>query len=183
MSPLFVILDDAPGLPCQGLLQRAPARRGVEVVTFGKGEPRRAAQRQRAFAGQQHMRRVVHDRPRRQDRVLGSEDAGHRAGAVFAPFHDRRVHFLGPGRSKDGAAPGVQQRIVLERDDRGRDGVERAAAGGEDASAGAQRLAQPGMVERAARRAHRIAAEGSGAAMDREGEFGSHHRERSVIVS
>src|SRR2546430_9650459 len=42
----------------EGLLQRPPAGRGMEVAAIGKGETLRPAQRERALADQQDMRRM-----------------------------------------------------------------------------------------------------------------------------
>ncbi len=79
---------------------------------------------------------MLHDRTCCQHRVFRPENPGDGARAAVASVHDRGIHLLRPGGGEDGAAPGVEQRVVLERDDRGGDGVERAAAGGEDGAAG-----------------------------------------------
>ena len=55
---------------------------------------------------------------RRQHRVFRPADAGDRAGPALAPVHHRGVHFLRAGGGEHRAAPGIEQRIVLERDDR-----------------------------------------------------------------
>jgi len=51
--------------------------------------------------------------------------------------------FPGSRRGKHGAAPGVEQRVILEGDDRGDNGIEGAAVRREDVAAGLQRPAQP----------------------------------------
>jgi hypothetical protein len=58
---------------------------------------------------------------------------------MLGPLHDRGVHLLRAGGGKDGAAPGIEQRVVLERDDGGANRAERAAAAREDVTAGGQR--------------------------------------------
>ena len=78
------------------------------------------------------MRRPLHHRARGEDRVFRAEDAGDRAGAAVAPVHDRGVHLLRAGGGEDGASAGVEQRVVLERDDGGGHRIERAAAVGEN---------------------------------------------------
>ena len=89
---------------------------------------------------------MLHDRARRQDRVSRPEDAGDGAGPAVAPIHHRGVHLLRAGGGEDGAAPGIEQRVVLERDDRRGHRIERGAAAGEHIAAGLQCAAQPGMV-------------------------------------
>ena len=89
---------------------------------------------------------MLHHGARRQDRVLRPENAGDRAGPAVAPVHHRGVHFLRAGGGEHRAAAGIEQRVVFQRDDRFRDRVERAAAGGEDRAAGLQSAAQPGVV-------------------------------------
>ena len=147
-------------LPAQSLLQGAPARLGMEIAGLGEGEPLLAGQRQRALADQQHVRRVLHDGPRRQHRVSRSEDAGDGTGPPLPPFHHRGVHFLGAGGGEHGAAAGIEQRVVLERDDGGGHRVERGAAGGENVAARHQGAAAGprGTARRGPGSSHRAAA-------------------------
>ena len=97
------------------------------------------AEGERAVADQQHMRRVFHDRARRQHRVLRSADPGDGPGTAVAPLHDGSIHLLRAGGGEDGAAPGIEQRIVLERDNGNRHCVERAAITSEDVAPGGER--------------------------------------------
>src|SRR6202022_1539469 len=85
----------------------------------------------------------------------------------------------------DGAVPGVEQRIVLERDDGLGHCVERAAALLEHALAGAYRTAQPGGVERLLLRREAAAGDGAGAAVDGDGRkrAGSRHEVLPLLVA
>ena len=132
-----------------------------------------AAESERAFAGQQHMRRMLHDGPRRQYRVFWATDAGDRAGAAFAPFHDRGIHLDRAAAGEAGAASGIEQRVVFEHQNGGAHRVERAAAGREDVMPRGQRCLQPGAVARAACLVHQTAAQGAGAAMYGERKAGA----------
>ena|SRR5215469_3777897 len=51
-----------------------------------------------------------------------------------------------PKSRKDAASPGIKQRVIFQGHDRLRDGIERAAAGGEDFATSCQREAQSMMV-------------------------------------
>ena len=52
------------------------------------------------------------------------------------PLHHARIHFLGPDRTEDAAAAGIEQRIVFEHDNGSRDRVQSTAAAGENIAAG-----------------------------------------------
>ncbi len=64
------------------------------------------------------MRRPLHDGSRGQYRVLRGRKGRRPRRRGGAPVHDPRgVHLLGAGAGKDRAAAGVEQRVVLKRDD------------------------------------------------------------------
>ena len=125
-----------------------------------------ATESQRAFADQQDVRRVLQTARAARIGFFGPQIAGDRAGPAVAPVHHRGVHLLRAGGGEHRAASGIEQRIVLERDHRFRDRIERAAAVGENRAAGLQRAAQPGMVFGLQPGAHRTAADRAGPAMD-----------------
>src|ERR1041384_394092 len=60
--------------PFENVLQGLPPVLGIEVIPFGEGKSLAAAESDRAFAGQQHMRRMLHDGTRRQNRVFWATD-------------------------------------------------------------------------------------------------------------
>ena len=93
------------------------------------------------------MRRALHDRPGGEDRVFGAADPGDGAGSAVAAVHDRGVHLVGAGGGRNGAAPGIEERVVFELDYRRRHRVERRAALGEDVAPGGERATEPGVVE------------------------------------
>jgi len=116
---------------------------------------------------------MLHDRASGQYRVLRAADAGNRAGAALASVHTRGVHLDRAGARKAGAAPGVKQRVVFERDHRGGHRVERRAARRENVAPGGQRRPQPGVVEHGARLIHQPSPQCAGAAMHGEHEAGA----------
>ena len=129
-----------------------------------------AAHRERAVADQQHMRCALHDEPGGMYRVARPEDASNRAGAPVAPIHYRGVHLLLAGCGEDGAAAGIEQRVVLERRDRRGRRIERGAAACQHLTARGQCPAQPGVVGRGLSFVHVGAAQGARAAMHGEAE-------------
>jgi hypothetical protein len=60
----------------------------------------------------------------------------------LAPVHDCGIHLLRPGCGEHCAAPGVEQRIVLKRGNRGGNGVERVTTLRENIATGIERTAQ-----------------------------------------
>ena len=111
---------------------------------------------------------AFHHRARRQHRVARTENAGDRAGGPVEAVHHRGVHLVAAGRGIDGAAAGVEQRVVLQRHHRGRHRVQRRAAAGQHRMAGTQHGAQPGVEGRLELGVHSGAAHGAGAAVDDE---------------
>src|SRR5260221_357449 len=81
-----------------------------------------------------------------------------------------RAHLRRACGGKNSAAPGFERLPAPQRDTGRSPRVERAAAGGEDIVPRLERLPQSGMIAIRARRAHRIAPQRPGAAMDGEGE-------------
>ena len=70
------------------------------------------------------MARLLHHRARREHRVADAPHRGHRAGAQLRAFHDRGVHLDLAVAVERGAAPGVEQRVVLQHHDRRGDRIE-----------------------------------------------------------
>jgi hypothetical protein len=86
-------------------------------------------------ANQQDVGRLLHHQPRQPDRVLHVAQRAHGARAAVAA-HDGRVTLDLAVDGQRRASPGVEPRIVLQDDDRGRRRVERRAARAEDLPAG-----------------------------------------------
>jgi hypothetical protein len=88
------------------------------------------------------MARLFHHRTRRQYGIARPKNTSHCPGPVIAPIHDRSVHLLGSCGGEDGAPAGIEQRVVLERDDCLGYRIERGAASGENVATGRQGAAQ-----------------------------------------
>src|SRR5262249_18497852 len=76
------------------------------------------------------------------DRIAHTTHLGHGPGAQRPSLHDRRIELDTAGEREHGAPAGVEQRIVLECDHRGLDGLECAAAALENALAATERLGE-----------------------------------------
>ena len=130
-------------------LLQAPRHRASVAKYSGSAKIKPACSRQKASAPSPTSRTCgecsITARAARTG-FFGPKIAGDRAGPAVAPVHHRGVHLLRAGGGEHRAASGIEQRVVLQRDDRCRHRVERAAAGGKDRAAGLQRAAQPGMV-------------------------------------
>jgi hypothetical protein len=164
---LVVSLGKAASAAFEFDLQRAPALFGEEIGGFGEGDTVLAAKRQRALANQEHTSRMFHDRARCQNRVARSEDAGHRTCATIATVHYRRVHFLGAGRRKHAASPGVEQRNIFEHNHRPGHGIKGAIPAREDIAADRQRAVQSLMIETCTRCRRLVAMDRPDAPMNR----------------
>jgi len=118
------------------------------------------------------VRRALHHCPRRDDGVARSEDRGDRPGAALAAGHHRRIHLLRTRASENSAPAGIEQRVVLQRDDRRGHRVERTAAAGQNIASRAECAGEPGMEERFAFGVHIAALRRTRPAMDRERKAG-----------
>ena len=112
----------------------------ASTVALAVGDqPRRIAEldavvgreRARRRAHEQHVVAVAQHRAGGADRVAHALHAGHRADVAARALHHRRVELDPAVLGQRGAAARVEDRVVLEHDDRGLDRVERAAAGRE----------------------------------------------------
>lgn len=106
--------------------------------------------------------------PGGEDRVADALHGGDRACRLRGAVHHRGVHLVLAGGVEDRAAPGVEERAVLERDDRGRDGVKGRAASFQDRVALEQAVLERRGVLELARRRHPFPGQRSGAAVDRD---------------
>ena len=148
------------------ILQILPARFGIKILRAFPGQILVAQEIQRALARQQHAFRPLHHRARRQDRVAWAENTGNRPSRAILAAHHRRVHFLLAGRGVDRPAPGVEQRIILQRHDGLGHCIERGPAIGEHRMACTQRGGKSGAIGGLARLRHGVAVDGAGAAVD-----------------
>ena len=89
---------------------------GVEIAVLDHLEPHRLGERIGASAGKHDMFRLVHDRPRRKDRVLHALDPRHRSSIAVRAAHDRRIQLMFGGRGEHSAVAGIEQRVVFHRD-------------------------------------------------------------------
>jgi hypothetical protein len=101
-----------------------------------------------AEAAQEDVRALFHHRAGEADRVARVRRPRHRAGPTSRAFHDRRVMFDPALVSEDGAAAGVEMRVVLQDPDRRLDRLQRGAAAVEQGAAGLQRLVERGSAAR-----------------------------------
>ena len=85
-----------------------------------------------------------------------------------------------PGGCIDGAASGIEERLVLERHHGGGHRIERAAAIGENDASSLQGAAQAGMIGSLPLGRHLAAQDRAGAAVDGQGEIDC--RERLMLV-
>ena len=99
------------------------------------GESVAARERCGLRAGEQNAVGRFHDTARDQHRVAHAADAGHAARGQRLARHHARVEFGLALGVEDRAGAGVEQGVVLERDDGGRDRLEGAASGREDCPA------------------------------------------------
>lgn len=143
-------------------------RFGVEVAGFREFEPLRGGERIGARAGEQHVLARLHHAPRGEHRVAHAGRAADRTGAERRAVHDRRVEFVLAFGRIHGAAPGVEQRAVLEHPHRDGDGVERAAAIGQHALRGLQDCGEFGAVPTFGVGIHRFAQDRACAAVNRD---------------
>src|ERR1041385_2188482 len=96
-----------------------------------------------SFAHEQHVRAFLHDRPRGEHGVADAAHRSDRSRAQRRSVHDRGVELVRSRRGVHGAAAGVEERIVLERDHGRADRVQALSSGSEDLVAGIQRALEP----------------------------------------
>ena len=76
-----------------------------------------------AFACEHDVRRLLHHRSRQRDRMASASDSCHGSRIESRAIHDRCIEFIASGRSKHGAASGIEERIIFHEADRGLDGI------------------------------------------------------------
>jgi hypothetical protein len=91
----------------------------------------RARERGRARAGQQYVRGRLHHLARDEHRVPHPRDRRDTARPQILARHHRSIHLHRAVEVQHRAGARVEERIVLEADNRGADRVERRAAAGE----------------------------------------------------
>ena len=109
---------------------------GDELAGIAERDAEGARLVDRPRADEEGVAPVVEDAPGEGDRVPDLGDAGHGAVAERVALHDGRVHLDGARGREDGAAPGIEARVILEDAHRRLHRVERAATAAEDLPAG-----------------------------------------------
>ena len=105
--------------PCPWTPARVrPSPRRREPLRSDLLQPLRRRERRRAFAGQHHVRRRLHHRPRGADRRGEALQRRHRAGAAGWSVHQAGVEFELAGAIGRGAAAGDVEAGRLQRRDR-----------------------------------------------------------------
>jgi hypothetical protein len=117
-------------------------------------------------AREHHVWRSLHDQPRELDRAAHVPHAGDGAGPEVAPVHHRGVELVQAVGCDDCAAPGVEQRFILQHLHCGHRGVERIAAGVEDRESRAQGALEAGAIGALVLRGQVGGRERSGAAVN-----------------
>ena len=79
-----------------------------------------------AAAHQQHVLRFLHHGAGGGDRIFDHRDAGHGAGPLFTPLHDRGIQFVAAFVREDGPLAGVEMRRVFQNADGGLDSIQSA---------------------------------------------------------
>jgi hypothetical protein len=97
-------------------------------------------------ADEHDVGRALHDGAGERDGMAGALDVGNGSGAEGEAVHDGGVELIGAVGGKDGAASGVEERIVLKKLDGGLDGIERGAAFVEHGGGGGESFADSGAV-------------------------------------
>jgi hypothetical protein len=125
---------------------------------------------------------VLHDGPGEADRIPCGADSGDGAGVAASAVHHRRVELVGALIGEDGAAPGVEMRVVLQDAGRPLDRVQGPAALGENPGAGGERAIERGADVAVLLRSRLPPLDHSGTAVDDElpGDLVGHSWLRSV---
>lgn len=123
------------------------------------------------LAGQQHMRRMLHDRLGQQNRIFDGAHTGHRAGLAGVAFHQRGIQFVTALGVVDRAFAGIEQRRVFQHGDAGDDRLAGAAAALQYGIAGIERGVQGFFVADLVFRRKLCPGDDSGTAVDDEGGF------------
>ena len=97
-------------------------------------------------ADHHYVFRFVHDGAGEGDGMAGVLDVGDGSGLHGGSVHDGGVHLIGAVGGEDGAASGVEERIVFEDFDGGLDGVGGGASFIEDGSGGGDGFIESGAV-------------------------------------
>ena len=122
----------------------------------------------------QHMAAVLHHGARRQDRVAHPRDACDRTGGQRRAVHHTGVELMGACVGVDSALAGIEQRAFFEQTHRLGHGVQRAGASGQQRGSRAQHILQGATILRFERRAHGLAQDGAGTAVDRNNRGDAH---------
>ena len=110
--------------------------RGHELAGIAERDAEGARLVDRSRADEEGVAPVVEDAPGEGDRVPNLRDTGHGPVAERVALHDGRVHLDGARGREDGAAPGIEARVILEHAHRRFHRVERAATAAENLPAG-----------------------------------------------
>ncbi len=98
------------------------------------------------FADHEDVFGALHNNPRRADGIADAPYAANRAGGESASVHDRGVELVLAIAGVDGTVPGIEERMILQRNHGLGHRVERAAAIEQNMLAGAHRPGEPGVV-------------------------------------
>ncbi len=134
------------GVAAANSLQLRKAFRRVEVALRHEFKPLGGGEFLGAGAGQHHMVRSFHDGPRKFHGISNARDAAYGARLQRAAIHDGGIQFVAAVEREHGAAPGIEQGIVLERYDRPGHRVEAGAAAMQDRIARIDRLLESGAI-------------------------------------
>ena len=130
--------------------QRAPqllaSGFGREVIRGDHLKPGSFGKSLRTGGDEQHVSAPFHDSACRTNRVADAADASDGAGAQTGAVHDRGVEFVRLVMRENRAVPSVEQWAIFQHRHCQRDGVECAAAVGEQALGGEKNVAQRRVV-------------------------------------
>ena len=110
---------DRQAIAAQSLFKLVPTARCVEIDGEDFFQVLRPRERFGAFADQHDVWRMLHNGARGADRVTRVGDAGDGASSSCAAVHDGGVEFVAAFGGEDGAAAGIEERIVLHFGDHG----------------------------------------------------------------
>ena len=112
------------GVAAADALELLPALGGVKVALRHQCHAAAQGEFLGARAMQHDELRMLHDGARQFDWVSDAGHAAHGSRLQSAAVHDCRIQFIVPVEREHGPAAGVEQRIILERHDGARDGID-----------------------------------------------------------